>query len=163
MKPFTTGTDTRLRCVAFLTMCRWCLCSVHWVKIRPWCDIPLGAGGWYGGGISTPAYRRGSSATHQRVYPSPNRMQSLPGVRSGICMTGQRGQDKGAPRSMGMVKLVSCIKRHNHRGWGHVVEIRQIPMCVVSLSTTLRRYPTVGAVEFLRFKCHHTGSCGERP
>ena len=38
-----------------------------------------------------------------------------------------KGRHTGVPGSINMVKLVNRILRHNHWGWGHVVEICQHP------------------------------------
>ena len=48
---------------------------------------------------------------------------------------------------MSIIKLVSGILRHNHWGWGHVVEIC-VPPSVGSLST-LRKSPRGREVELL--------------
>ena len=57
-----------------------------------------------------------------------------------------RGQHRGVPGSISMVKLVSRILRHNHWGWGHVVEICDPPnVCGHPLHHLAQKSPSEGS------------------
>ena len=133
MKPFAAGTGTRSRWVAFLATCRRWLCGVHCVKITPWRGNPLGGGGGH-------AMVAACGCHHQQITlgqvqlikvslahltarkarldcdPVFRQQHKESGKMAARHVAMTKGQHKGVSRSIGMVKMVSGILRHNH--WG---------------------------------------------
>ena len=50
------------------------------------------------------------------------------------------GQHRGVTAGIHMVKLVSGILRHNHWGWGHVVEIGKPPNLLFLLTSDTEEF-----------------------